>query len=228
MGGTTVLWLPALLLVHLASLIPSLLCRFGFSYMEVKFYQSLVSWNLTIRSLGLVFVNSLAWPFIGVTSVWMKHSILGFFSLSEFFIRYILPLSFLAFVPSFIKISNQIFKCLVSHFWRRQWQPTPVFLPGESQGRGSLVGCRLWGRTESDTTEATQQQQQQQYHISNNQQLFLFLWKSFFVAKLLQSQYPLLSEISRKSLLKLSIHSLHGLQVAFSPSFWLWFMVSLK
>ena len=39
--------------------------------------------------------------------------------------------------------------------WRRQWQPTPVLLPGESQGRGSLVGCCLWGRTESDTTEAT-------------------------------------------------------------------------
>ena len=39
--------------------------------------------------------------------------------------------------------------------WRRQWQRTPVFLPGESQGRGSLVGCRLWGRTESNTTEAT-------------------------------------------------------------------------
>ena len=45
--------------------------------------------------------------------------------------------------------------------WRRKWQPTPVFLPGESQGRGSLVGCRLWGRTESDMTEATQQRQQQ-------------------------------------------------------------------
>ena len=39
--------------------------------------------------------------------------------------------------------------------WRRKWQPTPVFLPGGSRGRGSLVGCRLWGRTESDTTEAT-------------------------------------------------------------------------
>ena len=38
---------------------------------------------------------------------------------------------------------------------RRKWQPTPVFFRGESQGRGSLVGCRLWGRTESDTTEAT-------------------------------------------------------------------------
>jgi len=39
--------------------------------------------------------------------------------------------------------------------WRRNWQPTPVFLPGESQGRGSLVGCCLWGCTESDTTEVT-------------------------------------------------------------------------
>ena len=39
--------------------------------------------------------------------------------------------------------------------WRRKWQPTPVFLPGESQGWGGLVGCCLWGRTESDTTEAT-------------------------------------------------------------------------
>ena len=39
--------------------------------------------------------------------------------------------------------------------WRGKWQPTPVFLPGESQGRGSLVGCCLWGRTELDTTEAT-------------------------------------------------------------------------
>ena len=38
-------------------------------------------------------------------------------------------------------------------------QPTPVFLSGESQGWGSLVGCHLWGRTESDTTEGTQQQQ---------------------------------------------------------------------
>ena len=39
--------------------------------------------------------------------------------------------------------------------WRRKWQPTPVFLPGESQRQRSLVGCRLWGLTESDTTEAT-------------------------------------------------------------------------
>ena len=39
--------------------------------------------------------------------------------------------------------------------WRRKWQPTPVFLPGESQGRGSLVGCRLWGHIELDMTEVT-------------------------------------------------------------------------
>ena len=47
--------------------------------------------------------------------------------------------------------------------WRRKWQPTTVFLPGESQGWGSLVRCCLWGRTESDMTEATQQQQQSSF-----------------------------------------------------------------
>ena len=39
--------------------------------------------------------------------------------------------------------------------WRRKWQPTPVFLPGESQEWGSLVDCRLWGHTELDTPKAT-------------------------------------------------------------------------
>ena len=38
--------------------------------------------------------------------------------------------------------------------WRRAWQATPVFLPGESHGQSSLVGYSLWGRKESDTTEA--------------------------------------------------------------------------
>ena len=49
--------------------------------------------------------------------------------------------------------------------WRRKWQPVPVFLPGEYQGRRSLVGCRLWGLTESDTTEVSRQKQQQQQRI---------------------------------------------------------------
>ena len=44
---------------------------------------------------------------------------------------------------------------------RRQWQPTPVLLPGKFQGLGSLVGYSLWGHTELDMTEATEQQQQQ-------------------------------------------------------------------
>ena len=41
------------------------------------------------------------------------------------------------------------------HALEKEWQPTLEFLPGESQGRRSLVGCCLWGRQESDTTEAT-------------------------------------------------------------------------
>ena len=53
------------------------------------------------------------------------------------------------------------------HIWRRKWQPTPVSLPGESQGWGSLVGCHLWGHTKSDTTAATWQQQQQQQWTQN-------------------------------------------------------------
>ena len=60
--------------------------------------------------------------------------------------------------------------------WRRKWQPTPVFLPGESQGQRSLVGCRLWGRTESDTTEVTWRQQQQHKRLAKEclGQLYLY------------------------------------------------------
>ena len=41
------------------------------------------------------------------------------------------------------------------NFWRRKWQPTPVFLPGESHVERNLVGYSPWGSTESDMTEAT-------------------------------------------------------------------------
>ena len=42
--------------------------------------------------------------------------------------------------------------------WRRKWHPTPVFLPRESCGQRSLVGCHLWGFTESNKTEASSKQ----------------------------------------------------------------------
>ena len=45
--------------------------------------------------------------------------------------------------------------CFSFRHWRRKWQPTPVFLPGEFQRRGSLMGCHLWGCTKSDMTEVT-------------------------------------------------------------------------
>ena len=41
------------------------------------------------------------------------------------------------------------------HALEKEMTTHSMFLPGESQGRGSLVGCHLWGRTESDMTEAT-------------------------------------------------------------------------
>ena len=47
------------------------------------------------------------------------------------------------------------FTRFILYHWRRKWQPTPVFLPGESHGRKSLVGHGPWGLRESDTTEVT-------------------------------------------------------------------------
>ena len=53
-----------------------------------------------------------------------------------------------------IRTDSNLF-VFMAEYWRRKWQPTPVFLPRESQRQGSLVGCRLWGRRESDMTEVT-------------------------------------------------------------------------
>ena len=46
-----------------------------------------------------------------------------------------------------------VYNSSLQSFWRRQWQPTPVLLPGKSHGRRSLEGCSPWGRWGSDTTE---------------------------------------------------------------------------
>ena len=50
--------------------------------------------------------------------------------------------------------------------WRRAWQPTPVFLPGESHGQGSLVGYSPWAHKESDNTEHTHIHEHTQTHPS--------------------------------------------------------------
>ena len=54
-----------------------------------------------------------------------------------------------------LEMSSRKLEILREHFQRRKWQPTPGFLPGESQGWRSLVGCCLWGCTELNTTEGT-------------------------------------------------------------------------
>ena len=67
--------------------------------------------------------------------------------------------------------------------WRKKWQPTPVFLPRESQGQRSLVGCHLWGRRESNMTEATYQQQQMMMIII----LQIILYYKFQWSEVIQS-----------------------------------------
>ena len=71
-----------------------------------------------------------------------------------------IPWTFQKHVYSVIFFLSKSFYGDIKHVRRRKWQPTPVFLPGESQGQGSLVGFRPWGHTESDPTEVTEQQQQ--------------------------------------------------------------------
>ena len=50
------------------------------------------------------------------------------------------------------KLTLVLYVIIYVLYWRRKWQPTPVFLPRESQGQRSLVDCHLWGHTESDMT----------------------------------------------------------------------------
>ena len=59
-------------------------------------------------------------------------------------------------------VGRNVMTKLDSILWRRQWQPTPVLLPGKSHGWRSLEGCSPWGHKKSDTTEVTWRQQQQQ------------------------------------------------------------------
>ena len=61
--------------------------------------------------------------------------------------------------------------------WRRKWQPTPVFLPGESQGWGSLVGCRLWGAQSQTRLKRLSSSSSSREYIS------LFFFKSRFDQK---------------------------------------------
>ena len=87
-----------------------------------------------------------------------SHFLIGLFvflvlsCISCLYILEINPLSVVSFAIIFSHSEGFLFTFM---HWRRKWQPTPVFLPGESQGRGSLVGCCLWGHTVSDTTEVT-------------------------------------------------------------------------
>ena len=86
--------------------------------------------------------------------------------------------------------------------WSRKWQPTPVFLPGESQGRGSLVGCCLWGRTSrtrlkrlsSSSSSMILRNLRNECPLSTSSPFYLvFLLSSMFVFKIfrLRFQYPL-------------------------------------
>ena len=68
--------------------------------------------------------------------------------------------------------------------WRRQWQHTPVLLPGKSHGWGSLVGCSPWGHEESDTTEWLHFHFQLKYYWKlKSDRAFVKRWKYLLIFK---------------------------------------------
>ena len=69
---------------------------------------------------------------------------------------------------------------MIKHFWRRKWQPTPVFLPGKSYGQTSLVGYSPWGHKESDTTERLNHHHHPHHALITCQALFCFTCSNAF------------------------------------------------
>ena len=110
------------------------------SFNFLLFFQDICNSNVSMFDVALVFLKT------------VFNSFLSFF--------FILLLDYY-FHDSIFWLNSSLVILLLSPSIVFFWQSTPVFLPGESQGQGSLVGCHLWGRTELDTTEVTQQQQQQ-------------------------------------------------------------------
>ena len=67
--------------------------------------------------------------------------------------------------------------------WRRTWQPTPVFLPGESYGQRSLAGYSPWGGKESDTTEATEHAHTEKERLRKQSRRLSLRKKEYIVRK---------------------------------------------
>ena len=108
-------------------------CEWFFSPNAIQCLAFVVNWTLSVEKAMAPHSSTVAWKI-----PWMEQP------------GRLQSLGSLRADPTSLSLSLFTFM-----HWRRKWQPTPVFLPGESQGRGSLVGFHLWGRTESDTTETT-------------------------------------------------------------------------
>ena len=123
---------------------------FFFLFLTIEFF-------LVLKKIEVWLVYNVV--YIKVIQIYYIHIfIFRFFSLTPY-------CQVLSTVPSAIEqvLVDYLFYMQQWYIYqRRQWHSTPVLFPGKSHGQRSLLGCHLWGCTESDTTEATQQQQQQQ------------------------------------------------------------------
>ena len=105
-------------------------------------------WKVKVKSLSRVWLLATPW-----SAAHQAPPSMGF-SRQEYWSG--VPLPSLKFFISICEIKILLAEpsqSLIYKYWRRQWHPTPVLLPRKSHGWRSLVGCSLWSRSESDTTE---------------------------------------------------------------------------
>ena len=109
-------------------------------------FLSALCWSLELASFLRSWILKPFFPYLKL--LWFSQPLSPMFHFWSLTLEFILSSLDLAF-PNILNVR----KCILNR--RRQWHPTPVRLPGKSHGRRNLVGCHLWGHTESDTTEAT-------------------------------------------------------------------------
>ena len=112
------------------------------SILILSFIVLIFAWNI---SNFLEVISSL---FHSIVFIYFIEFVIGkdFLSLLAILWNSAFKWVYLSFSP--LPLASLLFSAICkasSDNWRRKWKPTPVFLPGESQGQRSLVGCHLWG-----------------------------------------------------------------------------------
>ena len=180
---------PGVTLVSIYNYIFIAIHHFGIAFVKNRFTNGLL--KLSTACLHMDSFNSwLAFVCVDINDKWAclkwkkAHSVLVFWYNLNYLLLYVYLMIWASLVAQMVKICLRCgrlgFDLWVRKIpWRREWQPTPVFLPGEFHGQRSLVGYSSWSHKESDMTEWLTQTTKS-YDLRRHTILSsLFLWYTF-------------------------------------------------